>query len=459
MHRSEYKITDINNIINGDSVLNNDKSNIKHLFIDSRNATSPENSLFFAIRGERHDGHDYIEELYEKDIRNFVVSQFSKNIEDYPEANFIQVENTLHAFQTFCAYHRKQFMIPVVGITGSNGKTIVKEWIYQLLSPDRYIVRSPKSYNSQVGVPLSVWQIKPEHEIGGFEAGISQPDDMENLQKIILPTIGIITNIGEAHNEGFADHHQKTKEKLKLFSGAEALIYCRDYSIITDCLKESGINDLINHANVFTWSRKTDANLLITNVQSDDVETEIIGRFKEEVMNIIIPFTDDASIENAIHCWAFMLLKGYSKALIAERMLSLTPVAMRLELKEGINNCTIINDSYNSDIGSLEIALDFMNQQKQEKKKTVILSDILQSGKDEQNLYNEVSGLLKEKGVDRLIGIGEATLRNEEIFSTGGSFFSSTEDFLNKYSNTLFQNEIILIKGARPFRLDRKSVV
>ena len=376
-------------------------TNLKHLLIDSRKIDHAENSLFFAIKGGQHDGHKYISELFEKGVKNFVVEKYPSNLERLNGANFIVVPNSLEALQKLTSWHRKNFRIPVIGITGSNGKTIIKEWLYQLLREDKNIVRSPKSYNSQVGVPLSVWQIKDEHQLGIFEAGISESGEMKNLEEIISPTIGVFTNIGHAHAENFRNINQKISEKLKLFVKSNSLIYCKDYVLLHD---EITSERTLEHLKLFTWSRKTKADLQITKVKKTGVGSELQGIYKNEFIEMKIPFTDDASVENAIHCWAVMLFLNYTHKAISDRMAHLTPVAMRLELKEGINNCSIINDSYNSDLGSLSIALDFLNQQKQHTKKTIIISDILQSGKDEDSLYKEVAELLSKKGVNKLIG-------------------------------------------------------
>ncbi|MBI2271514.1 MAG: bifunctional UDP-N-acetylmuramoyl-tripeptide:D-alanyl-D-alanine ligase/alanine racemase [Bacteroidetes bacterium] len=424
---------------------------IRHLVIDSRNIISTHSSLFFAINGQRHDGHKFIAALYEKGVRCFVVEQLPENASTYPEACFLNVKDSVGALQQLASYHRKQFNIPVIGITGSNGKTIVKEWLYQLMREDKNIVRSPKSYNSQVGVPISVWQLNKEHELGIFEAGISMPGEMEKLEKIIQPTIGLITNIGQAHDESFSDHTLKMQEKLKLFKNCSSLIYCKDHS---------GIHKQIQTAkqkNTFSWSIKTGADLIITGIKRKPHDTSIEGLFKKKTIEIEIPFTDDASIENAINCWATLLHLNYSSALISQRMQLLSPVAMRLEMKEGINNCSIINDSYNSDLGSLNIALDFLNQHKQHIKKTVILSDILQSGKNEERLYKEVAHLLETKGIYRLIGIGKAIERQSKLFTINKHFYDSTEDLLKHHGDIGFHDEAILIKGARTFGFERIS--
>ena len=432
----------------------NGQEPVRELLIDSRLLTTPAQSLFFAIVSKRNDGHKYILELYEKGVRNFVVSAEPENLLLCHEANFILVKNTLNALQALCAAHRKEFNIPVIGITGSNGKTIVKEWLYQLMFEDKNIVRSPKSYNSQIGVPLSVWQMSSENELAIFEAGISEPDEMERLQAIIQPTIGIFTNVGHAHDENFINRNQKVGEKLKLFTKVETLIYSIDDSELHERLLKTGLIDLIG---TFTWSRKNKADLLVLSTSVTKRQTTIQAEFRENKIVITIPFTDNASVENAIQCWTTMLYLGYDNAVIAPRMLTLSPIAMRLELKEGINNCSLINDTYSSDIDSLSIALDFLQQQKQHRKKTVIISDILQSGRGDNHLYGEIAELLVQKGIDHVIGIGKSISRQANLFPMEKSFFQGTDAFLETYAFTSFSNETILLKGARVFEFERIS--
>ncbi len=452
-----YTISTIAPIIAGKIHGNgNINSGIKNLLIDSRKLSNIETSLFFAIKGERHDGHSYIQELYEKGIFNFVVTKSPENIEKFSSANFIVVENTLSALQTLCKHHREQFQIPIIGITGSNGKTIVKEWLFQLMREDKNIVRSPKSFNSQVGVPLSVWQMNEDNDLGIFEAGISKPNEMNYLEKIIQPTIGLITNIGQAHDENFDNQIQKVKEKLNLFIHVKTLIYCKDYLSVHNELAEGGA---FQNIEMFTWSKKSSANLLVGRITKTASDTEIQAVCKNDFIRITIPFTDEASVENAIHCWATMLFLGYENKVIAERMRLLSPVAMRLELKEGINNCSIINDSYNSDLGSLNIALDFLNQQKQHPKKTIILSDILQSGRNEDVLYKDVAELIHKKGISRLIGIGESISNQAKQFNVEKYFYKTTKEFLEQFNNSFFKDETILLKGARTFGFEEISKV
>jgi Alr-MurF fusion protein len=455
MNETRYTIGQIAAIINGKLIQNAPEENdIKNLLTDSRRFIHAESSLFFAIKGDRHDGHKFIETLFSEGVRNFIITDEADNTLRL-KANFIIVEDALTALQTLTAWHRNKFEIPVLGITGSNGKTVVKEWLYQLTRADKNIVRSPKSYNSQIGVPLSVWLMNEEHQLAIFEAGISMPGEMKRLEEIIRPTSGIFTNIGSAHDENFKDADEKIKDKLELFGSVSSLVYCKDYTGIHQHISDFKFKN--ENIRLFTWSRKSKADLQVGRITKQSEETEIQAVYEDKFINIRIPFTDDASVENAILCWSYMLLEGYDHELIKERMLFLSPVAMRLELKNGINNCSVINDSYNSDIGSLTIALDFLNQQKQHARRTVILSDILQSGKNEENLYREVSKLLEAKKVDRLIGIGPAISRQKDIFPIEKKFFPGTENFLRDFSVNDFREETILLKGARPFGFEKIS--
>ncbi|MBL7744189.1 MAG: alanine racemase [Chitinophagaceae bacterium] len=400
---------------------------VEHLLLDSRKVYFPADSLFFSLKGQRRDGHLFISEAYKKGVRSFVVSE-PVDTTLYPEADFILVKDTLEALQKLAAYHRKQFNIPVIGITGSNGKTMVKEWLYQLLHSDYSIVRSPKSYNSQIGVPLSVWQMNEQHELAIFEAGISKPGEMERLERIIQPTIGVLTNIGEAHSEGFASPEQKEAEKRILFSNARQ----------PATLEVTGVK------------RNVDGSVIsVKNADS-----------KGGPAFISIPFTDNASVQNAVTCWQVMLMLGYSHDVISNRMRMLQPVNMRLELKKGINHCNIINDSYSADLSSLEIALSFLDQQKAGTRKTVILSDFLQSALKEEELYAGIFENLKKHKVDRVIGIGEKVAAQfSHLVNAQGSLaielFVSTDAFLSQFRSSHFKEETILVKGARVFEFEK----
>ena len=428
---------------------------IEYLLTDSRRVLFPESSVFFALTGPRNNGHHFLSALYAEGLRNFVIEdENSVNLNELSGANVIVVTNTLAALQALATFHRVHFNIPVIGITGSNGKTIVKEWLNHLLEADHSIVRSPKSYNSQIGVALSVWQMNEAHTLAIFEAGISEKGEMSRLEKMIRPSIGIFTNIGDAHSEGFNSLTEKIREKLQLFREASLLVFRSDSIDIRENIQHEFVNG--RQPDFFTWGAVDNATLTISSIQSSKNQTIIEGSYKKQTRSIAIPFTDHASIENCIHCWCVLLYMNMPDEIIAGRMLTLQPVAMRLEMKRGINNCSIVNDSYSADLTSLLIALDFLEQQQQHEKKTVILSDILQSGKKEGTLYDAIAHALAEKNVTRLIGIGERIFSNSERF--GGmpecAFFRTTADFTRQYSASWFRNEAILIKGARVFQFE-----
>ena len=452
-----YTIDKIASIIEGKLIGNHDKSLvIKDLLFDSRLVVLPENTLFFALKSQRNDGNKYIKELYNKGVRAFVVEEKPNSADIYENTVFILVNNTLQALQKVAASHRNNFNIPIIGITGSNGKTIIKEWLYQIFSPETLAVRSPKSYNSQIGVPLSVWQLDENHQIGVFEAGVSRPNEMQNLEEIIKPTIGIFTNIGEAHGKNFDNINAKVEEKLKLFKNVDTLIYCLDHKEIREAVRRLNIK-------TFTWSRhdKT-ADILIHYIEKNENHTEIraiqqLNNSATQQLKISIPFTDDASIENAIHCWLTALKFNISESIIEKKMSQLYPIAMRMEPKTGINNCGIIDDRYNSDFNALTIALDFMNQQHHGKKRVVILSDILQSELSEDVLYEKIAQLIKNKGVNLIIGIGEAIMRQSKKFDIEKIFYHDVKDFLANHQIETFHNQLILIKGARKFGFEKIS--
>ena len=458
-----YQVSHIAKILNAEAVIFKDAL-VEHLLFDSRKVFFPASSLFFALKGHRRNGHKFIPELYKKGVRNFVVSEDLSD-QDLPEANMLIVDDGLKALQKLATAHRKLFRYPVIGITGSNGKTIVKEWLYQLLHENFNIVRSPKSYNSQIGVPVSVWEMSRQHNLGIFEAGISQMGEMENLQEIIQPTIGILTNIGEAHSEGFENADKKAAEKIKLFKGAELIIYCSD-----DWLAEKAI--VIQHEagyhktgkypfRIFSWGRMRKSSLQILEVQKGQLETRIIAFYQKAEVSIVIPFTDDASIQNAISCWCVLLHLSIKDMLISRRMKLLQPVNMRMELKKGINHCTIINDSYSADLSSLHIALNFLQQHSRVSKKTLILSDFFQTGLKNEELYKQIASDIAHYDIDRVIGIGLNITRHLKPLQGSANkinkieFYSSTDDFITRLRVSDFKDETILVKGARVFHFER----
>ncbi|MCB9286635.1 MAG: bifunctional UDP-N-acetylmuramoyl-tripeptide:D-alanyl-D-alanine ligase/alanine racemase [Lewinellaceae bacterium] len=422
---------------------------ISHLLLDSRQLQAPETSVFFAIQGPHHDGHDYIQALYEKGVRHFVVSK-AVDLSLLPEANVWLCDSTVWCLQELAAHHRKLFDLPVIGITGSNGKTIVKEWLFQLLHPDFRIVRSPKSFNSQVGVPLSVWQLKPEHQLGIFEAGISRMGEMEKLAPVIRCTIGLFTNIGQAHKEGFPSIEEKIDQKLRLFKYADTIIYCRDDERVARAVEALG-------KPTFSWSRRGEASLRIKNILNQGESSLIEAEYKASGFSFSIPFTDEASVENAIHCCAVLLYLGLPVSTIQDRMPLLEPVAMRLEVRVGINSCSIINDSYNLDLTALSAALAYLHRQKHHARRTLILSDILQSGEPPDQLYRKVAGLIRDAGIHRLFGIGKDIPAIAGFLPTEVEthFFSTTDAFLEAQQHQDFHDEAILVKGARPFSFER----
>ncbi len=425
---------------------------IEYLLVDSRKVISVEGTLFFALQGMHHDGHQFIRGLYQKGVRNFVVKTPPDDHKHYRDTHFLVVNEPLLALQQVASFIRKTFHHPVISVTGSNGKTVVKEWLSQVLSVDKKVVRSPKSYNSQVGVPLSVWLLDNRYDIGVIEAGISKPGEMKRLQEIISPDIGIFTNIGEAHQENFTSLDQKIREKLHLFEDTPVLIYCRDHEEIHHAIE--AIPGFHNKEKI-RWSEKPGSEVTVIRTIEEGGKTRIEGLYNNRSITIRIPFTDKASVENAIHVWCLLLYLGYPDDVIEQVTAKLEPVGMRLDVKKGINNCTIINDSYNSDLGSLSIALDFLLSQKQHEKRTLVLSDILQSGRDDEDLYAEVAKLVHQKKLTRIIGIGEAIGQHAHLFHLEKEFFHTTEQFLYTHPKNRFSNETILLKGARKFTFEK----
>jgi len=429
---------------------------ISSISIDSRTIFDPEVSLFFALKSERNDGHRYISDLVHLGVRAFVVSDFNDEFKKYSNCCFVVVSDTLAALQKLAAWHRSQFNIPVIGITGSNGKTIVKEWLFELLQ-NKSVLRSPKSYNSQVGVPLSVWNLSQSHELAIFEAGISKPGEMQNLEKIIRPTVGILTNIGEAHQDNFVSKWEKLEEKLLLFQSCETLIYCKDQSQVHAEICKNQIPE----RKTLAWSFVDETADLFFKKTVFKTEAKIETTFEGRDYDVRVPFQDEASLENAGHCLAFVLSQHLVKASVLKRFGNLQPVAMRLEIKEGSNNSLLINDYYNSDINSLQIALGFLNNHAQPpyQGKTVILSDIQQSGISDEELYAEVARLLQLNKTSCLIGIGPRISRQSALFDQSSTFYESTDQFLESVTPDQFRQECILLKGARDFHFERISSV
>lgn len=431
------------------------EATIEWLLTDSRSLAFPETTLFFALRTKLGDGHHYIADLYRRGVRNFVVGTVPENHDTtYPDANFLLVVSPLKALQRLAERHREEYDLPVIGVTGSNGKTVVKEWLYQLLSPSMHVTRSPRSYNSQVGVPLSVWLLSEHSQVGIFEAGISQPGEMQALKAIIQPTIGVMTNIGPAHQENFATIQEKCMEKISLFKDCNAVVYSADDPIISECMATSFFT-----GDTLAWStRNADATLFIRKIEKQQCSTLISYRYIGTEHSISIPFTDDASIQNCIHCLAVCLYLHISAEEISQRMAQLEPVAMRLEVIQGVRGCTLINDAYNSDVASLDIALDFMNRrpEQENKPKTLILSDILQTGLQSDELYAQVADMIASRGINHLIGVGtEISAAHSAFKDCQKTFFPSSNALLESGLLDTLNHEIVLIKGSRKFGFEQ----
>jgi Alr-MurF fusion protein len=426
---------------------------VTEVITDSRQPVYSGGLVFFAIRGKNHDGHQFVINLYEKGIRIFVVERLIQEIKGFADAAFIVTGNSIAALQKLAAFHRKSFSSPVIAITGSAGKTIVKEWLSDVLGQDKTVIRSPRSYNSQVGVPLSVLRLEEKYSLGIFEAGISRPGEMEKLQPIIDPDIGVFTNIGEAHSENFPDNFVKASEKLKLFIKAEKLVYCIDDDIITGLVDS---DEKLRSKDLFGWSGE-DSNARIFVTKSQDAgKTILTMTFKGNEHIFVIPFTDRASTENAITVAVTCFALDTDPELIRRGLEALSSVAMRMELKNGINNCRLIEDYYNSDPGSLGMAVEFLKSHKG-RNATLILSDFVQSGRDEEDLYGEVATLVRRTGIGRFIGIGRALKANSSLFDDNHSFYETTDEFIRNFGAHNFSNEIILLKGARVYEFEKIS--
>ena len=457
----KYSIIKIATLIGARRVGDTD-AQIGWLLTDSRSLCFPEETLFFALKSARNDGHKYISDLYRRGVRNFVVE--SRGIQEYcpnsasemNDANFLIVPSPLAALQRLAERHRDEFDIPIVGITGSNGKTMVKEWLYQILLPSQKIVRSPKSYNSQIGVPLSVWLLNEQTEVGIFEAGISEPGEMMALRDIIQPTVGVFTSLGSAHQENFRSMEEKCMEKLELMHDTQAMIYCSDNDIVSRCVRRMQYK-----GEKIAWSQCDEQVAFFVKTVDG---TKISYRYKGEDGAFDIPFSDEASIEDCITCAATALYLGITPEQLAERMPVLEPVAMRLEVKDGQRGCVLINDSYNSDVNSLDIALDFMNRRQFSPltshpsllKKTLILSDMYQTGVAPEQLYAQVSDLCVKRGIQKFIGIGtDLSAQADKIQIVDKQFFLDVQHFLTSDTFSSLRNELILLKGARSFGFDQ----
>ncbi len=438
----------------GGKIYGESQISITILAFDSRTVIPGGSTLFIALSGKHHDGHQFIQDLYNQGVRAFMVSRLP-DLSSYPEAGFCLVENTLTGLQKLATARRRAFRGEVAAVTGSNGKTIVKEWIYQIMNGTFQIHRSPKSYNSQLGVPLSIWMIQEHHELAVIEAGISLPGEMEILHNIISPDIGLFTHLGTAHQENFQSMEQKLAEKLKLFNGCRRIVYRSDAGnpmgeLLLKGLEETG-------AELVDWSTEGEATYLYVPHEKDSQGMIIAAKTPSGDVSFRLPFNDNASLENALNALTFSLEMGLPLEEAVVRVESLEPVSMRMEILQGINGSTLINDTYNSDIGGLAASLDMLNQQEQHLEKILILSDLLQSGLEDHQLYREISGLINQKGVTRFIGIGPALMTHRNLFPPNSTFYHDTEAFLKRCDRTLFRDASVLIKGSRRFGFERIS--
>lgn len=454
---ASYTIQDIAQWVYGTVDAADASVTVNHLVTDTRKITDPAGSVFFAIHGEHRDGHRFIPEAWQQGVRVFVVTERGLR-RQYPEGCFIIVEDTLRALQQLAAMHRRLFSYPVIGITGSNGKTIVKEWLNHLLEKQYRIVRSPRSYNSQIGVPLSIWAMGAEHGLGIFEAGISTTGEMARLETIIRPSIGVFTSIGDAHSEGFSSMEVKIREKLVLFGQSEVLVYPADKVLLHEAVTRSG---LTKNKRTISWGREAHASLKILEIEAAAETTTIRYRYQDTDRRFTIPFTGTIAVDNAMSCAAVLEAMGCAEKTLP-LMADLPALSMRLEMRQGINHCTIINDSYSADMDALQLALDFLQQQKQHRKRTLILSDLLQSGKDGEALYSQIASMVKRHGISRFVGIGKVISNYAHLFSDvcdQQRFYLSTQEFINDFHQLDYQQETILLKGARAFMFEKISAL
>jgi alanine racemase len=457
----DYTLTEIASIVHGQLIQYGTTTDhpVRYLAFDSRTILSGKETLFFALKNGRNDGHNYIADAHSKEVFCFVVSTLPDRSKSPVPASYIVVGNTLAALQTLAAFHRRRFNYPVAAITGSNGKTMVKEWLSEILGASQRVVRSPRSYNSQIGNPLSVWLMDKHYDLALFEAGISKPGEMSRLEAILHPDHGIFTHLGNAHLENFSSSEALVREKVKLFVNCRLIVYCKDFEPLEKALSEISYSA---NPRFFGWSTKREAELQIISRKSTNQATVIEALFNGEIISLSIPFTDGGHIENAIHCWAYVLATGMKPGSFEHLFLHLSTLSMRLEIKKGYNGCAIIDDSYNSDTASLINALDFLVQQKdaQKLKSTLILSDILQSGINPELLYREVAEYIRLRNISKMIGIGKQISIFSDAFQVEEKhFFPDTEEFLLHFHESDFRDEVILLKGARSFRFDRISTL
>ncbi len=449
-----YQINDIVSVVKGVLISPLREAWVEAVTMDSRLPVLHANTLFIALKGKRYDAHDHLQDAWQKGVRLFIVEK-KINTQAFPDALFILVSDGVKAFQAIAAFHRSHFNIPVIGITGSNGKTIVKEWLYQILDTHYQIVASPGSYNSQTGVPVSVLQLNDHHTLGIFEAGISRVNEMTALAEVIQPTIGIFTNLGNAHDEGFAGPEEKISEKWKLFRHAETVICAHDVTVRYP---------FIRHQHLFTWGKHSDADVQLLGLEKNAASTLISLQYSDDTGNPVhfqceVLFTDEASIENVLHCITLLIYLHLPVAEIITELRKLRTIPMRMTVKKIHPNAQLIDDTYSADLASLKIALDYLSQFKNVSRRTVVLTDLQETGISPDKWTYAALQLLKQYGVDRFIGIGKEWL----ALQSGDRYNHLKEMCLfpdvpmaTRYLQQEVQpGEVILLKGARVFALER----
>jgi Alr-MurF fusion protein len=440
-----YTSKELVHAVQGEAVVLGHAQAVTHVTLDSRKLSLPSSSVFFAISGVRHDAHLFLEEVYHAGVRVFITEK-PCTVDMFTDATVIRVPDSIAALQRLAAHRRQQFHIPVIGITGSNGKTVVKEWLNLLLSDDFHIVRSPKSYNSQVGVALSVLNMESYHTLGLFEAGISEPGEMASLAAMIRPTLGVITTIGVAHLENFGQPAAIAAEKVKLFSGDVPVVYSADQPAIASVAHAPGS---------LSWSFSGRGDVQLQADAQGASGTLLRVRHAETEFSVSVPFRDAASLENAASCITVMLKMGYGADRIAERLPRLVPVSMRLELLQGAGGSILVNDTYSNDLQSLEIALDFARQQSSAKPLVAVLSDIVQSGVADRDRHRKIAALLQSKGVAQVYGVGSGFAEHEDVYGLPHQWFPSVANFTETIRPEVLYQKVILVKGARELKFER----
>lgn len=439
-----YQLKDIAKIIAAERIGQSAISEITQVSFDTRKPIQGKSTLFVALSGTSADGHQYVKRAYELGCRSFLVSRMAP---DFPkEANYLMVTDALRAIQELASHHRQNFQGTVVGITGSTGKTTIKEWLYELLHLEKRISKSPKSFNSQLGVALSALLISNKSDLAILEAGISKEGEMTNLQRIIKPDIGLFSNIGDAHQANFESYEKKVQEKMHLFSEAKLLLYCVDHDVIHREVKRSF------KRKTKTWGASIHADLKVLSRVGKVLDLE----YKGERWTLKLEASDAYHYENVMHCVLFSLTQGLSIDFLKQGIPQLSTMSMRLEMKHGVDNILLVNDSYSADFQSLEVALDYLNSIAANQSKTLVLSDFVEQYFSEEEYLTRLNALIQSHDLAKVIGIGPLIGRfGNRIEVEELQLFEGTEEFLSKITSSMFKDEAVLVKGARKFRLER----